>query len=372
MDYHDEYKKVFNEIWKDKVELDGKIEKGIEEAIKRIKGEALKEKDDPRAFIFPIRLEGKVNENALSDIGSDINTMPYRIFETLEREGMKKVDRGIMMINHTQAEAMGMLTNILCQVGVTTIIAKFLIMDLPIDRDASIVVGQGFLYTIDYGGNDDEAGSSRSKCPRRFETVEEVLLPQVHHEFLLYEGCSWDAKYRALPRVLFDYEFDKVCADDELQTKKIIKFRLGGRAHSLTLLEFAQRLGLYQAVKLDEEGFNVYFERGLHSDEHFNAQEYSLRISREDNLDLDTTTLRDLIDSVGRLIPDDPQLGVPRVGVLRPQRASMHDLYDRMGRMEICQEGAYKPPSYVQSQYDQYYQQCPPPPPSQQQHDDDE
>ncbi|GJZ24654.1 hypothetical protein Tco_0562113 [Tanacetum coccineum] len=173
--------------------------------------------------------------------------------------------------------------------------------------------------------------------------MEEVLLPQVHHDFLLWEGCNKDAKSRyntklaqLLPRhiyspciVIWDvlnrmdcdgeiddmlrirlreagsdeeiftsvawirafkinkpiyaelyhefystYEFDKVCADDELQTKKIIKFRLGRRAHSLTLLEFARRLGLYQAVKLKEEGFNVYFEGGLCSDEHFNAQDY--------------------------------------------------------------------------------------------------
>ncbi|GKE35838.1 hypothetical protein Tco_1455160, partial [Tanacetum coccineum] len=56
------------------------------------------------------------------------------------------------------------------------------------------------------------------------------------------------------------YEFEEVCADDELQTKKIIKFRLGGSAHSLTLLEFARRLGLYHADELEEDGFNVYFE----------------------------------------------------------------------------------------------------------------
>nr|GFC50132.1 hypothetical protein [Tanacetum cinerariifolium] len=56
------------------------------------------------------------------------------------------------------------------------------------------------------------------------------------------------------------YKFDEVCADDELQTKKIIKFRLGRRAYNLTLLEFARRLGLYQEVELEEEGFNVYFE----------------------------------------------------------------------------------------------------------------
>ncbi|GJV44764.1 hypothetical protein Tco_1429300 [Tanacetum coccineum] len=101
MAYHDKYKKVLNEIWKDKVELDGIIVKEEEEAIKRL----------------------KVNENALADTGSDINTMPYRIYERLRREEMKKV-------------------------GVSTLIAKFLILDIPIDRDAPIVVGRGFLSTI--------------------------------------------------------------------------------------------------------------------------------------------------------------------------------------------------------------------------------
>ncbi|GJT42156.1 hypothetical protein Tco_0942021 [Tanacetum coccineum] len=119
----DKYKKILDEVWKDKVELDGKIVKEEEEAIKRIKGEALKEKDNPGAFIFPIRLEGQANENALADTWSDINTMPYRIYEQLGREEIKKV-------------------------GVTTLIAKFLILDIPIDRDSPIVVGRGFLQSI--------------------------------------------------------------------------------------------------------------------------------------------------------------------------------------------------------------------------------
>ncbi|GKC79832.1 DNA-directed DNA polymerase, partial [Tanacetum coccineum] len=156
MAYNDKYKKILDKIWKDKVELDGKTVKEDEEAVKRIKGEALKEKEDPSAFIFPIRLEGKVNENALADTGSDINTMPYRIFETLGREDMKKIDKGITMIDHTQAKAMGKLSNVLCQVGVTTIIAKFLILDIPIDRDAPIVVGRGFLRAMAESDSDDE------------------------------------------------------------------------------------------------------------------------------------------------------------------------------------------------------------------------
>ncbi|GJZ48914.1 integrase, catalytic region, zinc finger, CCHC-type containing protein [Tanacetum coccineum] len=509
MAYNDKYKKIIDEVSKDKEE-------------------ALKEKEDHGAFIFPIRLEGKVNENALADTGSDINTMPYRIYEQLGREDIKKVDRGITMINHTQAEAMGILTNVLCQVGVTTLIAKFLILDILIDCDSPIVVGRGFLRTIggivnargrlfstfdgfchqtfctarsdfmrnaesdsndeeDYqikrnkfgapasGTHDNEAGSSRNKRSRQHETVEEVLLPQ---DILNRMGCdgeidvmlrikvrkaeSGEEIFTSVPWIrafninepiyaefchefYSTYEFDEVCASNELQTKKIIKFRLGGRAHSLTLLELARRLGLYQATELDEDGFNVYFEGGLHSDEHFNVQEYWLSISREENLslsrihastirypilrvvhkmityglcqrttrydkiqkndwwllslfdarhqngyanvawliarwlkrkghgsqkesqiccgqfitklarksrvltndvirslssliycrDLDTTTRRELIDSEGRLVLEDPQPGVSRVGIPRPPRASMQDLYDRMGHMEI-------------------------------------
>ncbi|GJZ74087.1 putative reverse transcriptase, RNA-dependent DNA polymerase [Tanacetum coccineum] len=511
---------MLDEIWKDKVELDGMIVKEEEEAINKVKGKALKEKDDPRAFIFPIRVEGKVHvkQNALADTGSDINTMPYRIYEQLGREEIKKVERGITMINHTQAKVMGILTNVLSHVGVTILITKFLILDIPIDRDVPIVVGQGFLCTIGgivntperlfstfngfchqtfraarsdvmrnaesdsddeeeyeikrnkfgapiYGpkpvpylncndlaerslaiqivtnpfrkisvwkkatirGNDAEAGSSKSKRSRQFEIVEEVLLPQVHMSFCYGEVAtmrrSLEPIYAELCHEFYStYEFDEVCADGELQTKKIIKFRLGGRAHNLTLLEFARRLGLYHADELEEDGFDVYFQGGLRSDEHFNAQEYWLSISREENLglsrshtstirnpilranvawliarwmkrkgagtqkesqiccgqfitkiarkarvltdvvlrslsaliycrDLDTTTLRELIDFEGRLIPEDPRPGVPRVGIPRPPRASMQDF--------VPLHGAYNPPDYAQPQYDQYYQQYP-------------
>ncbi|GJZ18603.1 hypothetical protein Tco_0554726 [Tanacetum coccineum] len=123
--------------------------------------------------------------------------------------------------------------------------------------------------------------------------------------------------------------------------------------------------------------------------------------------DLDRTTLRELIDSEDRLIPDIPVDDVQRVAAQRAprvQRASMQDLYERMGSMEIRQEaiermeyrqsyhwdryqgvfehmagvynvplqGAYNPPGYAQPQYDQYYQQYYPQQPPQQQHDDEE
>nr|GFA57417.1 hypothetical protein [Tanacetum cinerariifolium] len=232
------------------------------------------------------------------------------------------------------------------------------------------------------GTHDGEAGSSRYNRPRQHDTVEEVLLPQVHHEFLLWEGCSRDAK---------------------------------------------SRLRLYQVTELEEKGFNVYFEGGLRSDKHFNAQAYWLIISREEHLglsrshtstirnpilrvihkmityglcqrisgydkiqkndlwllsmlmldikmdmqmwlgvliedvvrslsaltycrDLDTTTLRDLTDSDGKLILEDPQPGVPRVGIPRPPRASMyHGVFEHMaGVYSVPLQGAYNSTGYAQ------------------------
>ncbi|GJV28159.1 hypothetical protein Tco_1384607 [Tanacetum coccineum] len=45
MTFNDKYKKILDEIWKDKVELDGKTMKEDEEAVKKIKGEAESEEE---------------------------------------------------------------------------------------------------------------------------------------------------------------------------------------------------------------------------------------------------------------------------------------------------------------------------------------
>ncbi|GJY45924.1 hypothetical protein Tco_0434987 [Tanacetum coccineum] len=55
---------------------------------------------------------------------------------------------------------------------------------------------------------------------------------------------------------------------------------------------------MYHSKETGEEGFDVYFQGGLRSDEHFNAREYWLSISREENLSLSrshASTIRNLV-----------------------------------------------------------------------------
>ncbi|GJT29481.1 hypothetical protein Tco_0909756 [Tanacetum coccineum] len=73
--------KILDEVWKDKVELHGKIVKEEEEAVKRIKGEALKEKSRIPGALF---------------ISNQIGGGP------LGRDDMKRLIEEFIINNHTQ------------------------------------------------------------------------------------------------------------------------------------------------------------------------------------------------------------------------------------------------------------------------------
>ncbi|GJS71657.1 hypothetical protein Tco_0704498 [Tanacetum coccineum] len=182
--HSDKYKKLLDEIWADKVRLDGMVKPEEERVMVKVKGQMLKEKKDPGAFLFPIRLEGQIDENALADTGSDTNTMPYRIYEQL--------------------------------VGFTTLSAKFLILEILVDRDAPIVTS---------GAYDHEARSSHAKRSRNVETVEEALLPDVHHEFLE----AFNIREPIYPELCHEfyatYKFDEVDDIQRVAAQRVPRFQ---------------------------------------------------------------------------------------------------------------------------------------------------
>nr|GEX48766.1 hypothetical protein [Tanacetum cinerariifolium] len=355
------YKKILDEIRKDKVELDGKTVKEDKEALKRIKGEALKEKDDLYAFIFLIRLEGKVNENVLFRYGAGFG--PYIGAPNL-----------FLLITYSSSSSLS-LSAILRTSNL--VVRKEHMTEKPDHHDPNAHDNtkqwKNFYFhkftTSFYYGKDVDV-LNQMGCDREIDDMLRIMLREAGSDEEIFTFVAWIRAFNINEPIYAElchefnstYEFDEVCTDDELQSKKIIKFRLGGRAHNLTFLKFDQR-------------------------------------------DLDRITLRDLIDSDGKLVPKYSEPGVPIVGIPRPPRVSMHDLYDRMGRMEIRQDvieqmeysqsyhrdmyhgvfehmagvysiplqGTYNPLGYAQPQYDQYYQQYQPLPPQyQQQQDDDE
>nr|GEW97864.1 hypothetical protein [Tanacetum cinerariifolium] len=96
---------------------------------------------------YKMSYNGKYGFHALVDIGSNINVMPYRIYKNLGREKVNPLKHKIIMLDHSKAEPMGRLLDVLYQVGVTTRLASFLLLDIPIDCDVSIAVRRRFLHT---------------------------------------------------------------------------------------------------------------------------------------------------------------------------------------------------------------------------------
>ncbi|GJU76331.1 replication protein A 70 kDa DNA-binding subunit B [Tanacetum coccineum] len=108
---------------------------------------AIKENNDLGVFVLPIRIEAKFKFHDLADTGSNINVTPDRIYAKLGRDQVKPMTNKITMLDHFKAKPIGILKDMLCQVGVTIIILKFLILDIHVDRDVLIVVGRSFLCT---------------------------------------------------------------------------------------------------------------------------------------------------------------------------------------------------------------------------------
>ncbi|GJV69382.1 hypothetical protein Tco_1484891 [Tanacetum coccineum] len=174
------------------------------------------------------------------------------------------------------------------------------------------------------------------------------------------------------------YEFDEVVTVEELIMKKLIKFRLGGLGHLLTLLEFSRRLGLYNSQEIREEGFKEITTQTIRrpilkvlqemityglcqrTTGYYKIQRNKLWLmsmfeARQQNGSLDATTLRELVGSNGRLIVVEPALGVPRVAMLRPLYAGVFEYM--VGQYNIPLYRSSAPPSYDEEpQQEGYFQ----------------
>nr|GEY19414.1 hypothetical protein [Tanacetum cinerariifolium] len=228
------------------------------------------------------------------------------------------------------------------------------------------------------GGNDDEARSSISKHSRQYETVEEILLPmgcdgeiddilriklsEAESNKEIFTFVAWIRAFNINEPIYLElchefyltYEFDEVCPDDEecwlsiSRGENLSLYRSHvSKSRSLVLRVIHKMItyGLCQRTTgYDKIQKNDLWLLSMFNARHQNGKERVLtdKVLRSLSAliycrDLDTTTLRELINSKGRLILGDPQSGVPSVGIPTPPSASMQDLYERMGNIEICQ-----------------------------------
>ncbi|GKD98065.1 hypothetical protein Tco_1381962 [Tanacetum coccineum] len=76
-------KRLLEEMGNEQDKLKGIIDRK-KETIDEVIGEVLKEREDPGAFIIPIRIDARVNLSVLIDTASEVNMIPYPVYQKLD------------------------------------------------------------------------------------------------------------------------------------------------------------------------------------------------------------------------------------------------------------------------------------------------
>ncbi|GJW11349.1 hypothetical protein Tco_1577176 [Tanacetum coccineum] len=270
-------------------------------------------------------------------------------------------------LDHSRAVPMGILRDVLCQVGVTTILERFLVLIIRVDKDVPIVMRRRFLYTrggiintikgatstfdgichqqfpiatikakTEEENSDSEKAifESRDKDgkpiygPDYLENDSSVSNPLdtlnpfrkicIWKKIVAFLGSlpvplqnnDWMTKYAksSYRKVEEDGTWHFKCSivdpegneyNNGFQTKTterelskpcklsdIILLNEMGCGEEIEEILEIKHLGLYENEDVISEGFESYFIGGLRSDDNFNAMEYWLRISSDDDLQL--------------------------------------------------------------------------------------
>ncbi|GKB69982.1 hypothetical protein Tco_0931394 [Tanacetum coccineum] len=274
------------------------------------------------------------------------------------------------MLEHMDTETIGRLLDVFCQVGVTTILANFMLLDVPVDRDVPIIVGKSFMYTCGAimntikkkmpafdghtaGTHDYEAeSSSRPKRTRGNKTIEEAMLlrEQVYAPCIVdwivlnMMGCAETIEEMLEIKVIEMGGYDKIQRNERWLMSM---FEDGNKERYVNvawvIAKWMKRKGTgTQRESMIECGqFVTRLAQRLHllNDEALNGFRAPIYCRT-----LDATTLRELIGPHGRIIIEDSALSFPRyIGIFEYMA----------GHYGVPLDGAYAPLGYNEGQQKQ-------------------
>ncbi|KAJ9173939.1 hypothetical protein P3X46_017022 [Hevea brasiliensis] len=106
---------------------------------------------DPGSFSIPCRIGDSKFERATADLGASINVMSNSVFQTLNLGPLKETSVIIQLADRSNAYPLGVVEDVLVQVGELIFPTDFYILDMedsvPTSKSALILFGRPFLKT---------------------------------------------------------------------------------------------------------------------------------------------------------------------------------------------------------------------------------
>nr|GEU55225.1 reverse transcriptase domain-containing protein [Tanacetum cinerariifolium] len=104
---------------------------------------------DPGSFLIPCNFNKTFSCNALANLGSSINLMPYSLYAKLSLETLKPTKMSVRLAYKSFQYPVGIAENMLVEVGKFTFLADFVILEMEEDSKVLLILRRPFLYTAD-------------------------------------------------------------------------------------------------------------------------------------------------------------------------------------------------------------------------------
>ncbi|XP_009789994.1 uncharacterized protein LOC107775872 [Nicotiana tabacum] len=102
---------------------------------------------DPGRFTIPCTIGSYAFVNALYDLGANINLTPLAIYTKLGFGRARPTSMQLQLADRTVKRPMGILDDMLVQVGKFVFPTDFIILDCQVDEEIPIILGRPFLAT---------------------------------------------------------------------------------------------------------------------------------------------------------------------------------------------------------------------------------
>ncbi|GKF30045.1 reverse transcriptase domain-containing protein [Tanacetum coccineum] len=104
---------------------------------------------DPGSFLIPCNFNKAFSCNALVDLGTSINLMPYSLYAKLSLKTLKPTKMRVRLVDRSFQYPVEIAENMLVKVGKFTFPADFVILKMEEDSKVPIILGRLFLHTAD-------------------------------------------------------------------------------------------------------------------------------------------------------------------------------------------------------------------------------
>ncbi|GKC36968.1 reverse transcriptase domain-containing protein [Tanacetum coccineum] len=102
---------------------------------------------DPGSFLIPCNFNKTFSCNALADLGASINLIPYSLYEKLYLKTLMPTKMSVRLADRSFQYPVGIVENMLVEVGKFTFSADFVILEMKEDRKVPLILGRPFLHT---------------------------------------------------------------------------------------------------------------------------------------------------------------------------------------------------------------------------------